>query len=335
MVENLTLDHLRVFVAVVEEGSFSAAGRRLHRVQSAISYGISQIEGVIGFALFDRGSRLPRLTPEGKELFLEARRVLEQVEHFHERAMQMAGGLEPEVSLVLDAFFPMPALVWLLRLFSETYPTVSLRLRIEALGSTWGSVLEGQSQIGIALADSLRNESLKIVPFAEITLLPVVSPRHPLAALQRPLRLPDVRGELQIVVSDRSKLTDGRDFGVLSERTWRVADLHTKHALLLAGLGWGNLPYHVAHDDFQAGRLQPLAFEDLPSSRKIVPLCSIVRRGEILGPAARWLLENLAAVSRSCLPALKGDTSPCPHASEETEAQRAAFGSPSEERAVR
>lgn len=304
MLESLTLDQLRIFVAVVEEGSFSAAGRRLKRVQSAISYGIAQMEGQIRLMLFDRKSRVPSLTAEGKELFLEARRVLEQMEHFQDRAMQMVGGLEPEVSLVVDAMFPMPALIKLLRQFAATFPAVSLRLRIEALGATWASVLEGESQIGVALVDTIRFESLKIEPIAEVTLLPVIAADHPLGKTEGPIRVSDVRHELQIVVTDRSKMTEGQNFGVLSDRIWRVADLSTKHALLLAGLGWGNMPYHMIHEDLQKGRLTVLSFDDLPLRKKVVPLCSLLRRGESLGSAGRWLFEHLSLLSRSCMPHL-------------------------------
>ena len=54
------------------------------------------------------------------------------------------------------------------------------------------------------------------------------------------------------MLTDRSVLTQGRDFGVLSVRSWRLAD-GAKHALLLAGLGWGNMPKWVVSDDIKRG----------------------------------------------------------------------------------
>ena len=53
-------------------------------------------------------------------------------------------------------------------------------------------------------------------------------------------------------------LTEGRDFSVIGVRTWRLADLGSKHALLLAGIGWGNMPEPMVHDDLAAGRLKRL-----------------------------------------------------------------------------
>ena len=51
-----SLDQLRVLLTVVEEGSFAAAGRRLSRATSAVSYTIGQLERQLGVALFDRAA---------------------------------------------------------------------------------------------------------------------------------------------------------------------------------------------------------------------------------------------------------------------------------------
>jgi DNA-binding transcriptional LysR family regulator len=48
------LDQLRVFLAVVDTGSFAAAGRKLNRAVSVISYGVSNLEAQLGVLLFDR-----------------------------------------------------------------------------------------------------------------------------------------------------------------------------------------------------------------------------------------------------------------------------------------
>ena len=67
------------------------------------------------------------------------------------------------------------------------------------------------------------------------------------------------RDHVQLVLTDRSSLTEGRDFGVVSVKTWRLADLGAKHALLLAGMGWGNMPKPMVNDDMKRGRLVELA----------------------------------------------------------------------------
>src|SRR5690606_17107733 len=82
----ITLDQLRTFTVVVEEGSFSAAARRMHRSQSAITYAIQKVEGAIGTALFDRSGYRPDLTQEGRALLVHARRVVETSASFERQA---------------------------------------------------------------------------------------------------------------------------------------------------------------------------------------------------------------------------------------------------------
>jgi DNA-binding transcriptional LysR family regulator len=73
MLDAVSLDQLRTFIAAVDEGSFSAASHKLLRAQSVISETISNLEDQIGVQLFDRSGRYPKLTPEGSVLLGDAR----------------------------------------------------------------------------------------------------------------------------------------------------------------------------------------------------------------------------------------------------------------------
>src|SRR5262245_2758845 len=101
-----TFDQLRGFLAVVDAGSFSAAGRRLGRVQSAMSYGIAQLEAALGTQLFDRSGRTPVLTTAGHRLAAEARLVLDQARELTECAARLQAGIEPELRVVIDVAYP-------------------------------------------------------------------------------------------------------------------------------------------------------------------------------------------------------------------------------------
>ena len=73
--DGLSLDQLRTFIAAAEEGSFSAAGRKLQRAQSLVSQTLANLEEQIGVKLFDRSGRYPRLTEQGSALLRDARAV--------------------------------------------------------------------------------------------------------------------------------------------------------------------------------------------------------------------------------------------------------------------
>ena len=86
MLDGISLDQLRAFIAAVDEGSFSAAARRLNRAQSAVSELVAGLEGQLGVALFDRSGRYPKLTPQGIALLADARVVIAGVDGLKARA---------------------------------------------------------------------------------------------------------------------------------------------------------------------------------------------------------------------------------------------------------
>src|SRR3979411_3419358 len=110
MLDGVTIDQLRGFIASVDEGSFSAAARRLRRAQSAVSELVSSLEDQIGVMLFDRSGRYPKLTSEGAILLADARGIVAGVDFMKARAKGIAAGLEPELPVVIDVCFPRAAI---------------------------------------------------------------------------------------------------------------------------------------------------------------------------------------------------------------------------------
>ncbi len=100
---------------------------------------------------------------------------------------------------------------------------------------------------------------------------------------------------VQLVLTDRSTATAGRDFGVLSGRTWRIADLGAKQAMLLAGLGWGNMPSHLVADDIAQGRLTVIRPVDWHAETARVVMSGAYLADRALGPAGMWMVEYLSA----------------------------------------
>ncbi|WP_338243017.1 LysR family transcriptional regulator [Aurantiacibacter hainanensis] len=285
-----TLDQLRIFLAVVDAGSFAAAGRKLNRAVSVISYGIANLEAQLGLTLFDRdGKRTPVLTAAGKAILEEARRVDSRVDGLKARAKGLLEGLEAEVSLAVDVMLPTECLAAILHQFRRQYPTVSLRLHVEGLGAVAALVLDGRAVLGIAGPVAAGIEGLSRVDGGAVRLVPVAAPDHPLARAKQ-LEPGAGRDHIQLVLTDRSPLTQGRDFAVHSPQTWRLADLGAKHALLREGIGWGNMPVPMIRDDLIAGTLVQLHMPEDPGG--LYRFSAIHRADVHPGPATSWLSER-------------------------------------------
>jgi len=290
----LTLDQLRLFVTVADEGSFSAAGRRLHRVQSSVSYGIANLEQLLALRLFDRTGRRPALTEVGRELLFDARQVLARVGQLSSRAAAMREGVEPEVSLAVDAIFPPSALVAVCRAFQKQYPQVSLRLRTDVLSGVADRVRSGECMIGISGVSEEGSVGLDRRFLTRIAIVPVASADHPLAQQDRPLSDADLRDEVQIVISETGMPSRGGEVrGVVSQRAWRVADAVTKLTLIQAGLGWGHMPPEVVAEGLKRGDLRELVLMSRGPEPALGSLVALTRSDAPLGPAGAWLLDAL------------------------------------------
>jgi DNA-binding transcriptional LysR family regulator len=296
MLDSLTLDQIRLFLAVADAGSFSKAAKQLSRAQSAVTYGIQKLETQLGISLFDRAAYRPALTEAGRALLPRARRIAEETNDFRDAARSLASGLEAELTIVLDSMFPMPAVVEALRAFTAKFPTVPPRIHVQSLGTAAELVLDGTCMIGflpLYFSDMLL---LKRFPLLTVELIPVVAPSHPLAALDGPIDVRVLQRHVQLVLTDRSSLTAGRDYGVLSGRTWRLADLGAKQSMLLAGLGWGNMPSHLVQDDIAQGRLKVIRPMEFDSETAQLVMCGAYLADRRLGPAGQWMIEHLTTV---------------------------------------
>ncbi|RXZ32428.1 LysR family transcriptional regulator [Oxalobacteraceae bacterium CAVE-383] len=295
MLDGVSTDQLRTFIAAADEGSFSAAGRKLRRAQSVVSQTLAALEFQLGVTLFDRSRRYPRLTEEGIALLGEARTVIGSMDAFKAKARTIAEGLEPELSVAVDVMYPMASLTAAVGAFREAFPHTPLRLYVEALGAVVQPVMDGMCQLGIIgsmpdAPDALETEKLRDVP-----MIAVAAPAYPLAALRRVIRPRELKPHVQLVLTDRSKLTEGKNFSVFSTQTWRLADLGAKHAFLRAGFGWGIMPLAMVKPDLESGALVEIRLETFQPSTPLMPMSAVYRKAAPPGPAGRWFLERLKA----------------------------------------
>ena len=297
MLDALTLDQIRTFVVVVESGSFRSGATRLSRVQSAVSHAIANLEGALGVSLFDRSGHRPVLTPEGQALLTNARDILLRVDAMRARARGLGEGVELELSLIVDVLFPLATVGAALEEMRSVYPTVAIRLAVSPLGGPLEGLMNRRFTLGIMAGEDFADPAISRRALAEVQMIAVVSAKHPLGvnAASVTLGSPDLADHLQIVLSDPSQLSEGRDFGVLSPQTCRVSNQDAKHAMILAGLGWGRLPQWQVERDLAEGRLVRLSTASLGRDSQLPMEVYLVHRiDEPLGPAARVFGESLA-----------------------------------------
>jgi DNA-binding transcriptional LysR family regulator len=226
-------------------------------------------------------------------LVADARSVVANVDLLKARAKGISGGLESELSAVVDVLFPIEAIAESAREFKDRFPRTPLRLYVEALGGAYQPVLDGRCSLGVVGSLPIAPDSMTLERLQGVHMIMVAASAHPLALAKGVISKAELAKHVQLVLTDRSELTVGREFGVMSPLTWRLGDLFAKHAFLLKGLGWGGMPLHTVKQDLLEGRLVKLSIEDLPEDSLILPMSAVYLTAKPPGPAGRWLIERL------------------------------------------
>ncbi len=293
MLDAFSSDQILTFVAAAEEGSFSAAGRRLSRAQSVVSQTLANLEGQLGVLLFDRSVRSPVLTPAGAALIPRAREILGAMGGFKAQARALAGGLEPELSVAVDVMFPTRTLTDAVSAFHAEFPDTPLRLYVEALGAVLMPILDRRCSFGVMGSLPVAPPGIGVERLLEVEMVVVAAPGHPLATLKGGDVDAALSAHIQLILTDRSSLTEGREYGVLSPRVWRLADLGAKHAFLKAGLGWGAMPTDAVRGDIRDGSLIKLEVRSLGRTQRMMTMFAAWRDDAPPGPAGKWFVERL------------------------------------------
>jgi DNA-binding transcriptional LysR family regulator len=294
----MTLDQMRVLVAVAETGSFSAAARKLGRVQSAVSQSVQSLETALRTPLFDRAGKVPQLNDTGRVILEDARRLVRGAETLKARAESIAAEVEPELTLAVDVIFPNAVLMESLRAFAEVYSCLPVTLFTEGLGGAEQRLREGGARLGLFVplpngAPDFDSEFLVSIP-----TVPVVAAHHLLAGAEAPVGRETLEQHIQLVLTDRTPLTAGLTGGIISPRTWRFADLNTRLEYLLSGFGWCYMPVHMVRDHIAEGRLKALDLRE--NTARTFPVHVVHERGRAPGKAGRWLIEDLRQRVKQC-----------------------------------
>jgi DNA-binding transcriptional LysR family regulator len=292
MLDGVSLDQVRTFIAAADEGSFSAAGRRLRRAQSVVSQTLANLEGQLGVKLFDRSGRFPVLTDQGRALLADARAVAGDVDLLKARAKSLAGGLEPELSVAVDVMFPVETFTATVGAFQKQFPTTPLKFDVES-SAVVEPVLDGSCAIGVVGSWSVIPPQLTCEALFRFRTAMVVSPQHPLASYRRPIPPNIIAQHIYLVHIDPADISPVYGTARRSARVWHLSHLGAKLAFLRAGLGFGGLPVHMLEADLASGALVQIMLEDMPPAARVLAMSAIYRTDSPPGPAGRWFIDRL------------------------------------------
>jgi DNA-binding transcriptional LysR family regulator len=181
----MTLDQLRIFVAVAERQHVTQAAHALNLAQSAASHAIAALEARHDTKLFDRVGRRIELTEAGRALLAEAKAILAQVERA-ELALSEFGNLE-RGTLSVQASQTI-ASYWLPRhlvAFRRAHPRIDIRMEIGNTAQVAEAIETGAADLGFVEGE-VESDQLESSAVAQDQLILVVGPEHPWAERRSP-----------------------------------------------------------------------------------------------------------------------------------------------------
>lgn len=290
---NLSIDHLEAFVAAVECGSFSAAGRRLGKVQSAVSSAVANLEIDVGVSLFDRTGKYPKITLEGEALLREAKHILTGCNDFIKRAYSFGEGGDARIRLGIDEIVPSDFLLEIFQDFDLEFPQTELEVLYGSLKDIEIMVQEDRVDLGVLVPLAIPAQSLQSKLLTHMSFQLVVSADHSLAR-KKNISSADLAAWRQLLVTSRGGEHEPEE-AIHSRSPWMIESTSMILELVRRGVGYSYLPDFLIEKEVTDGTLKVLSMNE-ESVPHLFPIYLIWPYGNTYGNAQKWLMERLSVI---------------------------------------
>ncbi|CAI9387688.1 TPA: LysR family transcriptional regulator [Citrobacter amalonaticus] len=277
---------LTAFVETVSCGSFSAAARRLRKSQSTISTAIAHLEADLGVQLFDRSSRQPVLTEEGKKVLVYVQAILSASERLDEVALSLAGETEARLTFVLSDTLHPDVLEELMVQFDRQFPHTEFECLIGEDVDVIDLLQKERAQVGLIEARDHYPTDIGATRLPMQTWMGLyVAASHPLAK-EKKLQWD------QLHVWRELRLNTYIDRGAPLARgpVWSAPNYLLLLSMAVQGFGWCALPCALV-EEFAAEK--PLMQLDVPGWPKAIAIDLLWNKKSPPGAAGNWLRYHL------------------------------------------
>ena len=288
----MTLRHLKIFVAVCEEGGITRAAQALHLAQPAVSTTVAELEKYYGVALFDRIHQRLVLTKTGEELLPKAKSVLSEFADFDDTARHR--GRSPKLRVGASLTLGRTHLPRFMSMIKQHLPEVEPSFTVAEDGAVEAALESGVLDIVLAEREP-ESDKLRPILFSEDRLLPVAAPRYPIEGAvslceiaSHPLLLP-ATGSAERALIDGAFASRGITPAPLLESVGEEALL----AFAKAGHGVAILPEAIVRPSLSAGDLREVSLSDAALSQPRYLLVHKSRRLSEYGDGALSLWLSL------------------------------------------
>ncbi|MBA6348972.1 LysR substrate-binding domain-containing protein [Colwellia sp. BRX8-9] len=253
----ISIEALLVLDAIETRGTYAAAAEQLNKVPSALSYIVQKLEEQLNVTLFQRQGRRAVLTPAGKHLLSEGRKVLTAINTLSEQTQTIANGWEPKIRIACDSIIDIKTIFKGIEAFLIAHQNIEIDVREEVMNGTWEALIEDKVDLVIGAPSPVPNQKgIRAIKIAVSENVLVVNKVHQLALIKGPLESAHLSKYRNVVVHDSAQHEIPWSVNIIQgSQHFFVSSIAIKIEAIIAGIGIGYLPKNLIQHHIESGQL--------------------------------------------------------------------------------
>lgn len=257
----ISTESLLVLDAIESRGSYAAAAEQLNKVPSALSYIVQKLEEQLDLTIFQRQGRRAVLTPAGKHLLVEGRKVLYAINSLTEQTQTIANGWEPKIRIACDSIIDIKPVFTGIYDFLAEHENIEIDVQEEVMSGTWEALIDDRVDLLIGAPSPVPNQKgIRAVKIGEIENVLVVSKSHELSqqssGTKQSIQTNDLTNYRTVVVHDSAQHGIPWSVNMIKgSKHFYVCSITQKIEAIIAGIGIGYLPKDLIKNYVAAGEL--------------------------------------------------------------------------------
>jgi DNA-binding transcriptional LysR family regulator len=232
----MTLDQLEMLEAIIQEGSYQGAAKKINKSQPALTAGIKKIEQLYNIKIFSRAGYRPELTHVGRRFYQSAKQTLSSFRELQKTAKELGSGIEPQIKISVDPLVLAQRFEPLLKIFDEEFYCSTLSIESGILFDNAHCLLKEEVDLAIGHLPQIDNQDIEHQLICHLHLVPVIHQKY---ISNKELKIDVLQKIPNIIVKTKNNETD--DLNKKTGKQWYV-DTHARKTEFIAmGLGWGRI----------------------------------------------------------------------------------------------
>jgi len=282
----ISIEALLVLDAIEYRGSYAAAAEQLDKVPSALSYIVQKLEEQLNVTIFVRQGRRAVLTPAGKHLLVEGRKVLYAINSLSEQTQTIANGWEPKIRIACDSIIDINPIFAGIQGFLIEHESIEIDVQEEVMNGTWEALIDDRVDLVIGAPAPVPNQKgIRAIKIGELDSVLVVSKFHELAAklsgVNSSIQASDLTKYRSIVVHDSSQNEIPWSVNMIEgSQHFFVSSITQKISAIVAGIGIGHLPKYMAQHYIDSGQLLVIKLAEQPAPQDLFMAWKLTNKGK-------------------------------------------------------